>query len=411
MRYFNYPETLNDLESQFNDLLNQYEYRSGKNASIIEEIRTEYKQIKRQMKQKIEAAERLARNTHAVKKPAGSAHAVEKSAGSVHAVEKSAGSIFETENSGRGVENYNTDLKRQEYNSGQMTQKKSDEDSQQAGWYAEHQDHYNGSTQQRINSFHAAQQKSVNSLHAVQQKSGGMNVMPQGASQNEVLRRSSGINTMQQNNFAGQLLHNAQLRQPVQRMIGKEEEQELLAQCKENITNILKEAAGNRSSDTYKMLEDAVFTQDDESVTRWFNMHTSNLASHAKVRAYDDVRRKLENEFKYAAQENQLEEAYMLKMEKLFGAYIKKKFIEYEILYKDYDDSNHQEAEQNVNKRLKKRGYILGIMMGALIFAIGCFFGLIGTVIGFICAVAAAVFIGKTYYDWRMPAEDNERIE
>ena len=46
MRYFNYPETLNDLESQFNDLLNQYEYRSGKNASIIEEIRTEYKQIK-----------------------------------------------------------------------------------------------------------------------------------------------------------------------------------------------------------------------------------------------------------------------------------------------------------------------------------------------------------------------------
>lgn len=404
MRYFNYPETLNDLESQFNDLLNQYEYRSGKNASIIEEIRTEYKQIKRQMKQKIEAAERLARNTHAVEKPAGSAHAVEKSAGSVHvaeksagsvhAVGKSAGSIFETENSGRGVENYNTDLKRQEYNSGQMTQKKSDEDSQQAGWYTERQDHYNGSTQQRINSFHAAQQKS-----------GGMNVMPQGGGQNEVLHRSS-INTMQQNNFAGQLLHNAQLRQPVQRMIGKEEEQELLVQCKENITNILKEAAGNRSSDTYKMLEDAVFTQDDEAVTRWFNMHTTNLASHAKVRAYDDVRRKLENEFKYAAQENHLEEAYMLKMEKLFGAYIKKKFIEYEILYKDYDDANQQEAEQNVNKRLKKRGYILGIMMGALIFAIGCFFGVIGMVIGFICAVIAAVFIGKTYYDWRMPEEE-----
>ena len=190
----------------------------------------------------------------------------------------------------------------------------------------------------------------------------------------------------------------------------QEDARSLLSICKDDITDIIKEVSRDRTSESYNMLEDVVFSRDDEAVTRWFNTHIDHLASRAKVYRYNEARTKLEKEFRDAAQDRQTEAAYILKIEKMIGAFIKKKFMEYEILYKDYDQdaeqTDGQEEEHAEDKKLKMRGYILGTVMGALIFAIGCFFGLIGMIIGGICGIAAALIIGKTYYAWRMPDEE-----
>lgn len=187
----------------------------------------------------------------------------------------------------------------------------------------------------------------------------------------------------------------------------KQTAQALLAACKDEIADIIGEAAKNHTSDTYKMLADAVFNYDDESVTRWFNTHTDSMVSRAKVCEYDNARLKLENVFKSAAQNKQMETAYMLKIERAIGSFIKKKFMEFEILSK-YQEPEIQQDSQNTDHHLMLRGYILGILMGALIFVIGCFFGLIGKVAGLVCAVIAAAVIGKTYYAWRRPDKNKE---
>ena len=50
MRYFNNPKTEEELKDQYRRLLIKYDYRSEKNAKIIEEIRKEYNAIQMQIK-------------------------------------------------------------------------------------------------------------------------------------------------------------------------------------------------------------------------------------------------------------------------------------------------------------------------------------------------------------------------
>ncbi len=411
MRYFNNPGTFDELDSQFNELLNQYEYRSGKNISTIDEIRTEYKKIKSQMKKRLEA---------------------------VSKVEKGHNQSYE----GRVVENYNTDLSAlgaaggitlgadaAQQKDGQNSPEKQpavegsdlkDTDGQTAGRnnYASEtvrQSDYDWQKIFQTGRFAPKVQQSSTNAAAVYE--GSKNVQS-GTNAAAVHEGSKNVQSSQNAAEQAQAVSNTAAKSSAWKQkpdintqpAAQEDARSLLSICKDDITDIIKEVSRDRTSESYNMLEDVVFSRDDEAVTRWFNTHIDHLASRAKVYRYNEARTKLEKEFRDAAQDRQTEAAYILKIEKMIGAFIKKKFMEYEILYKDYDQdaeqTDGQEEEHAEDKKLKMRGYILGTVMGALIFAIGCFFGLIGMIIGGICGIAAALIIGKTYYAWRMPDEE-----
>lgn len=421
MGYFNNPGTLDELDSQFNELLNQYEYRSGKNISTIDEIRNEYKKIKAQMKKQLQAAAKA---------------------------EKSYSQSY----TGRAVENYNTDLSAHGMgsdvfvpgaNAAQSAQRNdrkgptaaldrlssqrqtSDDTGEKndAGRevnrnnYADELVRQSDYDWQKIfQTGEFAPKVQTNSANAaadhdskmIAQNSEGQAVQTgQRQAEKSDLGQAEQSDFIQSASYSGagnsawqNKLKNVQVPKP------EEDARYLLSTCKENITEIIREVTRDRTSDSYNMLEDAVFTYDDEVVTSWFNMHIDSMVSRTKAHSYQEVRMKLEKEFKDAAQDRQTEAAYLLKIDKMIGAFIKKKFMEFEILYKDYEqEAEQQNDDTDADRQLKRRGYILGIVMGVLIFAIGCFFGLIGTIIGFICAVIAAIVIGRTYYIWRMPDE------
>lgn len=415
MRYFNNPGTFDELDSQFNELLNQYEYRSGKNISTIDEIRTEYKKIKSQMKKRLET---------------------------VSKVEKSHNQSYE----GRVVENYNTDLSAlgaaggitlgadtAQQKDGQNSPQKQpsvdgsgsdlmDSDGQTAGKnnYASEtvrQSDYDWQKIFQTGRFAPKVQQSSTNAAAVHDgsknvQSGTNAAAVHDGSKNVQSSQKQAAQTEQAQAVSSTAAKSSAWQEKPDmntQPAAQEDARSLLSICKDDITDIIKEVSRDRTSESYNMLEDIVFTYDDEAVTRWFNTHIDHLASRAKVYRYNEARTKLEKEFRDAAQDRQTEAAYILKIEKMIGAFIKKKFMEYEILYKDYDQdteqTNEQEEEHTADKKLKMRGYILGTIMGALIFAIGCFFGLIGMIIGGICGIAAALIIGKTYYAWRMPDE------
>lgn len=130
----------------------------------------------------------------------------------------------------------------------------------------------------------------------------------------------------------------------------KEETQSLILECKKLIADILKADA---QKGRIGGLEGIVSHKDDEYVTRWFNTHTNIMASESQRQAYDRAREKLEYALKGAARNKKTQETYMLQSEKLFGAFIKKKFREYQNIYGDpiliaqVDSVRQQEAKNN----------------------------------------------------------------
>lgn len=414
MGYFNNPGTLDELDHQFNDLLNQYEYRSGKNISTIDDIRTEYKKIKAQMKKRLET---------------------------VSKVEKSYNQSY----TGRVVENYNTDLSGHGAESGGfMPGAGAAQPQQQAGQGQPAAQTSQGPQEQpadgseQVNADGRSAGRSNYASETVRQsdydwqkifQTGEFAPKVQQSSTNPAGQNSAYAAQGSINTAAGQGSRQAAQGSQKQEISGngsenrirqeravknvretaRQDPRSLLSECKEDITDIIREVSRDRTSESYNMLEEIIFTYDDEEVTRWFNEHVDSMAARAKVYKYEDVRAQLERDFREAAQDQPTEAAYMLKIDKMIGAFIKKKFMEFEILYKDYEEEEAvQEEGRTVDRQLMRRGYILGILMGALIFAIGCFFGMIGIIIGFICGAAAAAVIGKTYYAWRVPDDKQE---
>lgn len=146
----------------------------------------------------------------------------------------------------------------------------------------------------------------------------------------------------------------------------KEETQALILECKKMIAGMLKNSAMERTV-FFDTFDEIVRDNDDEYVTRYFNNHTSFFASVNAIQTYDETREKLEYALKSAARDVKTQETYMLKSEKLFGAFIKKKYFEYQELY--YDPIEIAKKVSSYQKGLKSErlsNTLFGIMVGQI---------------------------------------------
>lgn len=142
----------------------------------------------------------------------------------------------------------------------------------------------------------------------------------------------------------------------------REETQSLILECKRLIADILK--ADARSGG---ILENVIY-KDDEYVTRWFNTNTDMMASEPQRQAYDKAREKLEYALKSAAGNKRTQETYMLQSERLFGAFIKKKFREYQDIYGDPVRIAQADSARQKQMKSDKKGYaFLSVMIGMIV--------------------------------------------
>lgn len=185
----------------------------------------------------------------------------------------------------------------------------------------------------------------------------------------------------------------------------KEETQALILECKKMIADMLKKSA-MESSMLFDVFDNIARNYDDEYVARYFNNHSGMFAAAYEVRAYDETREKLEYALKSAARDKKTQETYMLKSERLFGSFIKKKYFEYQELYGDaIEIAKKTSAHRKAVKSNKFSDTMLGIQVG-LIFGIPVYYIVSeastggGEFMGLLCGIIATAIIALPVRRW-----------